>query len=251
MTNSTIATHLLAHARSLEERGHGLYRVRAYRRAAAVIRMLPCEVSDLLDMGGVTALKSIRGIGEHIAFTVERLVRTGELVTLGPRPEHTDPRERVMSLPGVGTATARRLNEGWGITTVEGVEDAVKDGRLRDLGLPERSIENLATVLELRKKASPPTQEPSVSDLLAVDDEYRRLGASALTVHRNGWTFRASYSSSPLAYRLGQTRDWVVIRFAKDELAGERVVVSESRPPWRGQRVVRGREHECQACWAS
>jgi hypothetical protein len=70
-------------------------------------------------------------------------------------------------------------------------------------------------------------------------------------VRRNGWTFWASFSHSSLAHRLGQTRDWVVIRFANGAQNGERTIVTETRPPQFGQRVVRGREAECQACWAS
>jgi hypothetical protein len=100
---------------------------------------------------------------------------------------------------------------------------------------------------------------------LAVDREYRELAArgvlpritprrfnpeddawlSLLTTVRDGWRFRALYSNTALAHRLGKTRDWVVIFFDDGKSAGQRTVVSETRGELRGQRVVRGREPEC------
>ena len=62
---------------------------------------------------------------------------------------------------------------------------------------------------------------------------------------RNGWRYRALYSNTALAHRLGQTRDWVVIYFDDGFSSGQRTVVTETRGDLRGRRVVRGREWEC------
>src|SRR5260221_13468986 len=123
MDNTTIARKLLDYALSLEEQGHSLYRVRAYRRAAGVIQMLPVALSDLIEQGGREALESLPGVGAHLAYTLEKLVRDHELRTLGPKPDETDPRERVMALPGVGTRTLERFQDA-GIATLEDVEEA-------------------------------------------------------------------------------------------------------------------------------
>src|SRR5690349_5129890 len=117
MDNTTIARKLLDHALSLEANGHNLYRVRAYRRAAGVIQRLPVAIGELLEQGGREALESLPGIGAHLAFTLEKLVRDHELRTLGPKPHETNSRERVMALPGVGARTFERMQDA-GIATL-------------------------------------------------------------------------------------------------------------------------------------
>jgi DNA polymerase (family 10) len=82
MDNRTIAQRLTVHAHQLQRRMDNLYRVRAYRRAAEVIQGLSSPVSELLDSQGRRALEALPGIGSHLAFTIETLVRTGEFHTL-------------------------------------------------------------------------------------------------------------------------------------------------------------------------
>jgi hypothetical protein len=105
--------------------------------------------------------------------------------------------------------------------------------------------------------------EPSVATLLDVDREYRerrdRLpritprqfnpgGKACLPIlhtTRGPWRFTALYSNTALAHRLRRTRDWVVIYFhAGLRPEGRRTVVTETRGPLEGRRVVRGRETE-------
>ncbi len=261
MNNREIARKLLDHACELEVTGQGLFRVRAYRRAAAAVQMLSCEVSELLEQGGREALESVPGIGAHLAYTLEKLVREGEWDTLGPKPVETNPRELVMTLPGVGTKTLERMRQA-GIETLADVEEAAIAGRLEAVGVRGKRLRGLLAALGARRRErqgiAPLPCEPTVADLLDIDGEFRalasesgRVGGPVLTMKRNGWTFRATFSQSPLAYRLGQARDWVVIQFENATQQGERTIVTETRPPRTGRRVVRGREPECQACWAS
>ena len=63
---------------------------------------------------------------------------------------------------------------------------------------------------------------------------------------RAGWHFTVLFSNTALAHQLGRTQDWVVIFFYDhDHREGQRTVVTETRGPLRGLRVVRGRENEC------
>ena len=110
--------------------------------------------------------------------------------------------------------------------------------------------------------------EPGVDLLLEVDREYREKaergalpkiaprrfnpsGAAWLPIlhtERGDWGFTALFSNTALAHELGRVRDWVVIYFHKDSgPEGQRTVVTESRRPLAGRRVVRGREAECPA----
>ena len=119
MNNDTLAKRLLEFAAVLESNGENLYRVRAYRRAASVVKMHPRPLSELLAEGGRAALEDVPGIGEHLAYTLEGLIRSGQLRTMGADGERIDPRERLTSLPGVGPRLAVRLRDELGITTLE------------------------------------------------------------------------------------------------------------------------------------
>jgi hypothetical protein len=108
-------------------------------------------------------------------------------------------------------------------------------------------------------------EEPSVAVLLDVDAEYRRKAAARLLpriaprrfnrareawlpvlhTERGGWHVTALYSNTALAHRLRRTRDWVVLYFRREHgPGGRRTVVTETRGPLEGRRVVRGRESD-------
>ena len=77
MDNLAIAQFLLAEARSLAERHDNLYRVRAYRRAAAAVMGLDRPVAELLAETGVKGLRVRAGVGSSLAKTVAEFVATG------------------------------------------------------------------------------------------------------------------------------------------------------------------------------
>lgn len=80
MDNRTIAQMMLEHARTLGG-ATNLYRVRAYRRAAMTLQGLSREAAEVLDEEGRAGLAKLPGIGAHLAYTIEALVRTGEFRT--------------------------------------------------------------------------------------------------------------------------------------------------------------------------
>jgi DNA polymerase/3'-5' exonuclease PolX len=84
MHNTAIARRLLDHAAALEAGGDNLYRIRAYRRAAFAVMTYPRPLADVLAAAGRRALEDVPGVGDHIAYTIEGLLRTGEFRTLGP-----------------------------------------------------------------------------------------------------------------------------------------------------------------------
>src|SRR5207249_1426722 len=108
MNNDTLAKRLLEFAAVLASNGENLYRVRAYRKAAAAVQLHPRLLSELLAEGGREALRQVPGLGEHLTYTLEGLIRTGQFWTMGADAEQTDPRERLTSLPGVGPRLAVR-----------------------------------------------------------------------------------------------------------------------------------------------
>jgi putative hydrolase len=115
-------------------------------------------------------------------------------------------------------------------------------------------------------------EEPPVELLLDVDEQYRKESAAGhlpriaprrfnpsgeawlpiLHTERAEWHLTALFSNTALAHELGRTRDWVVIYFHADsQPEGQRTVVTETRGPLEGKRVVRGREPECRAYYGA
>src|ERR1700722_7602995 len=82
MDNFTIARHLRLYANELARKNANLYRVRAYRRAAAVVQSQDRTMTEIVARKGRGGLAELPGIGESLAFTIESLVRTGEFRTL-------------------------------------------------------------------------------------------------------------------------------------------------------------------------
>ncbi len=269
MDNATIARKLNDYATYLEGEDTNVYRVRAYRRAAATVLEQERPLADVVNEKGRAGLEEMPGIGPSLAYTIEGLVRTGEFRTLRPDSGHVDPERLLTSLPGIGRQLARTLYDQYGITTLEEVERAAHDGRLSQAGVgPKRLrglIDALAGRLRRNRLPEPVHGEPSVAALLAIDDEYRRQSEGDILprvtprrfnpehepwlplfiADRDGWRFRALFSNTALAHRLGKTNDWVVIAFHDGFNSGQRTIVTETRGDLRGRRVVRGREREC------
>jgi hypothetical protein len=271
MDNTTIARKLNDYANYLEGEDSNVYRVRAYRRAAETVLSLTRPIEELVAEQGRAGLEALPGIGTSLAYTIESLARTGEFRTLRPEGGHIDPEQLLTSLPGVGPQLAHLLHERLGITTLEELERAAHEGRLRHVGIGPKRLRGLIDALAGRLSRSrlpePVRGEPPVDDLLAIDALYReQAGRNELPTltprrfnpghepwlpffraDRNGWRYRALYSNTALAHRLGRTHDWVVVYFDDGFTSGQRTVVTETRGDLRGRRVVRGRERECRA----
>jgi holliday junction DNA helicase RuvA len=99
MDNRVIARRLREYARFLESQGENIYRVKAYRNAAAVVESLRRQLCDLLADGGRARLEALPGIGEHLSYTLESLIRTGEFHTVHSPREFLSPERIAASLP--------------------------------------------------------------------------------------------------------------------------------------------------------
>ncbi len=271
MDNATIARKLNEYATYLEGEDSNLHRLRAYRRAAETVLAEPTPLSKILAEKGRAGLEELPGIGASLAYTIEGLIRTGAFRTLRPDGGHIDPERLLTSLPGVGRQLAHKLHERLGITTLEELERAAHEGRLAQAGVGPKRLRGLIDALAGRLRRSqvrePLQGEPSVAALLAIDEEYRHGAADQsmpvmtpsrfnpehepwlpmYVADREGWRFRAMFSNTALAHRLGKTHDWVVVSFHDGFHSSQRTIVTETRGDLRGRRVVRGRERECRA----
>jgi len=254
----------------LETQDENPFRVNAYRRAASSVEALEVDLQTLIDTDGFASLLHIPGVGESIAASLTEIITTGHWAYLDRLRGSTSPEALFCTVRGIGPALARRLHETFHAETLEqllaSLDDATSE---RVAGLGSRRREGLRHAIAAQIKRTRPLRgdgEPSVDMILAVDDEYRRKalagalpriaptrfnpsGAAWLPimhVTRNGWHFTALYSNTARAHELGKTRDWVVIYVqSADGSSSQRTVVTQGHGPLAGERIVRGREHEC------
>lgn len=245
MTNAEIARVLQGEARLLAGRASALYRVRAYRQAAAWIAMYPRDLESVYAQEGKAGLEKIPGVGSHLAYTLEVLLTTGEIRSVRNANAEVEPQRQTASLPGIGHLTAARLRDEGGIETVDELAVAIEN----ELPIPGLSPGRLATLRQvLRERAAetaPPRGEPDIEDLLIVDAIFRDQDSPTLTWARAGFRYRVELDQSALAFRLDRVGDRVVVRFTDGVQNGERLIETERHGELTGQRVIRGREVEC------
>jgi hypothetical protein len=250
------------------------YRARAYHRAAAEVRVLPTAVATMLEEDGVAAVAKLPAVGPALARVVAELVQSGRLRLLDWLRGHVDPEALLASVPGIGPVLAQRLHDRLGVDTLEDLEMAAHDGRLARLpGFGRRRvqgvIEGVAGRLGPHTLRVPGGVEPPVAELLDVDHEYRckvetgalpRITPRRFNPRRRAWLpilhttrgqrhYTVLFSNTARAHRLGKTDDWVVIFLDDGHGHRQATVVTETRGPLGGHRVVRGREHECIALY--
>ena len=179
------------------------------------------------------------GPGEQLARHIRTLVETGRLPMLDRLRGAVDPEDLLASVPGIGKKTAARLHYELDVDTLEDLEAAAHDGRLRNLGGfgPKKIagvIDSLAARLQRVRRSRPPQtwdDEPPVDELLDIDREYRRKAAAGvlrqiaprrfnptgaawlpiLHTRRGERDYTALFSNTARAHQLGRTDDWVVI----------------------------------------
>src|SRR5947199_3871156 len=88
MTNGEIAQTLEAYAALLDLAGAGHYTVRAYRRAAELVRETRAPVAELVRSGRV---RELRGIGPGIERRLLELVETGRIAELEELEREVEP----------------------------------------------------------------------------------------------------------------------------------------------------------------
>lgn len=271
--NQDIAGRLDEAAHLLAEQGANRFRVQAYRRAAAALRNLREPVAEIFARAGLEGLEEIPGVGPSIGHAIRELLLHGRLAMLDRlRGEH-DPVALLRSVPGIGRTLADTLHDDMGIESLADLEAAAHDGRLETLaGLGPKRLAGIRDSLAHRlgrvrgtRAASPGPPAPPVSELLDVDEEYRRAAAAGtlktiaprrfnpaheawlpvLHTTRGASHYTALFSNTAHAHRLGQTRDWVVLYCDGNRGDEQWTVITARFGALKGRRIVRGREVEC------
>ena len=127
--NAAIAAHLDEFAALLELSDANWQGVRAYRRAADLIRGLSVPVAGLVRAGRV---QQLRGVGPGIERRLRELIETGEIVEL-TELRRSMPLELVAfaHAAGLSVELALKIAAALEVSTVAELTDAARKGRLR------------------------------------------------------------------------------------------------------------------------
>ncbi len=130
MENAEIARTLDAYAALLDLAGAGNWSVRAYRRAADLIRSLPTPVDELVRSGRA---RELRGIGSGIEARLRELVETGRIAELEELEREVEPELVALGrYLGIGPQRLVTLGRALGIRTADELRAAAAEGRLRE-----------------------------------------------------------------------------------------------------------------------
>ncbi|HJQ75008.1 MAG TPA: PHP domain-containing protein [Gaiellaceae bacterium] len=131
MDNAEIARTLDAYAALLDLAGAAHWSVRAYRRAADLIRATPAPVEELVRNGRV---RELRGIGPGIERRLRELVETGRIAELEELEQEVEPELVALGrYLGLGPQRLVALGRALGIRTADELRTAAEAGRLRDV----------------------------------------------------------------------------------------------------------------------
>lgn len=216
-TNKEIANLLTRIADLLDAQGENPFRVRSYRTAAASVTHVRQSLAAVVRQKGTAGLSGLKGIGEKLAGLIQEYVEKGK------------------------------------VDLLQDLEKEVPAEKLKAVQ-EKKPAHTFARPIEL-----------PVAVILEIDEEYRRQAAAGklkriaprllnpekkawlplMVREHKGYRFTVMFSNTPTAHTLGKTGDWVVVYVEKGNGENQCTVVTESRGPMKGKRVIRGREKEC------
>jgi hypothetical protein len=218
-------------------------------------------------------LQQLPGIGPILSRAIYHIAKTGELPMLERIRTKSDPISLIATVPGIGDYLAQRIHDDLGINSLEDLEAAAYDGRLRNIeaigekrlsGIRDSLATRLCRIRTLRTDTH--SARPSVGEILQIDREYREKSDKGLLTKiaprrfnpeqiawlpilhdsRGIWHYTALFSNTPLAHQMNKTHDWVVVYYDDGKFEGQATVVTAYKGMLTGERIVRGRETECE-----
>lgn len=137
-------------AEFLEMKGENPFKVRAYDKAARIIDGLTRPIEYYAEKG---ELESIPGIGKSIAEKIAEILKTSKCQYYEDLKKEFPPAIlTLMNIQGLGPKKAYVLYKELKIGSVEELEKAAREGRLRDLkGFGKKTEENILKGIEMAK----------------------------------------------------------------------------------------------------
>jgi DNA polymerase (family 10) len=152
MDNLAIARVFAEIADLLEIKNDNPFKIRAYRNASETIAHAAERLTDCSEQ----QLRAIAGIGKDLAAKILELCRTGQMAYHRELLEQFPPSILdLLHLQGVGPKTVAMLYSEAGISTLDELEAACKDGRLRKLkGMGQKKEELILKAVADRRERS-------------------------------------------------------------------------------------------------
>ncbi len=152
VTNSQIARLFRTYADMLEIKGENPFKVRAYRNAARVIENIGKPLEELVQEG--FDLTKLPGIGSDLSGYIKEIVATGSFSKLEAiKQELPSSLIELLSIEGLGPKRVRMLYEKLGITSLEELKIAAKEGKIERLpGFGKVLVQKILKGLRLAKK---------------------------------------------------------------------------------------------------
>ena len=147
MSSNTDVARLLYQIGELYSLQGDYFRSRAYLRAAQRIEAFPENIRVLHKRG---ELETIPSVGKGIATTINEYLITGASSHLEELRESLPPGVlMLLNIEGIGPKTALRLTHELGITSIDQLETAAKNGQLRNLkGFGQRSEQSILQAIQ-------------------------------------------------------------------------------------------------------
>jgi len=178
MENLAIARIFSEIADLLEIKNENPFKIRAYRNAAETI----AHATEKLSYCTEEQLRAIGGIGKELAAKIRELAESGEIRYHRDLLEQFPPTILdLLRLQGVGPKTVALLYTQAGISTLDELEAACKDGRLRELkGMGKKKEELILKALSDRRQHSGRHLMPDAADAAALVLDYLRAECPAV-----------------------------------------------------------------------
>ncbi len=154
MKNREVADILYQMAELLELQAENRFKIIAYSKAARAIEGLPEDISSVCRQ---RRLKSIPGIGRAIAEKVEEYLKTGKMAAHQDLLAKTPPGlAELLQISGLGPKTVFMLHEKLNITSIEDLERAAREHRIRRLPRmgPTRESNILKSIERYKKRSN-------------------------------------------------------------------------------------------------
>src|SRR5438093_7213800 len=150
MEKSKVAEILVETGALLELKGENPFKTRAYANAARTIEGLSEPLETLI---AENRLGEVKGIGEGIQKKITELVTTGRLAYYDELKASIPPGLRAMlEIPGLGPKKVKVLHDKLGVTTIEQLEQACREGKVAELpGFGEKTQNNISEGIARRR----------------------------------------------------------------------------------------------------
>jgi DNA polymerase (family 10) len=130
------------------------WKPQAYRKAARSLESLNKDIKEIYNKQGEKGLEDISGVGKAIAKKIIQYIKKGK-VKKYEQLKKSIPKgvEKLMKVPGLGAKTSLKFYKKLGVRSMEDLEKAAKQHKIRDLeGFKSKTEENILKNIKFIKK---------------------------------------------------------------------------------------------------